>query len=383
MDVLSLLLHDERFSGWTTKDKLTRYHFSTQFLKFIKEFGWNPSLYTFHQSLKRKEVYECSFGQVKIFPVAFRFPPFLNFGNDHNPKMIFREMLRENLDIVHFHQYYLFSFPYTVRFVKRKLNLPLTTQLHGYYTNPLKGAIYFPCLTSLKKVDRIFYSYSPEKRVYERLGVSEKAVKIPTPGLNPSIFKPAKRDRELDLLYVGRIPLPTSKIGEKKPHLLLFILRELIKRKKDVKLRVVGDGPGLPYMRRLSSKLGLEEKVVFEGYIPHSKLPEHYQSSALTLVPLELCDIDGWFDGSIQESLACGTPVAAFKNNPRIPLKGKFGFLLSKKPEKAADELFFLLERREMLHEVTEQGTKVVRNHCSFSSLSKKLRTLWEEVARK
>jgi len=383
MNVLTLLLHDERFSGWTIRDKLTRFHFSTQYLKFIKKFGWGPCLYTFHQSLKRKEVYELSFGRVKIFPVAFRFPPCLSFGNDHNPKMIFEEMTRDDVDLVHFHQYYLFSFPYTARFVKRKLNLPLTAQLHGYYTNPLKKAVYFPCLAFLKRVDRILYSYSPEETLYESLGVSERAVQVPMPGVDPSVFKPAKKDRGNDLLYVGRIPFPTAKKGEKKPHVLLFILKHLIKKRKDVRLRIVGDGPGLAYLKTLSLKLKLERNVVFEGYVPHSKLPEYYQSSALTLVPIEFHDIDGWFDGAVQESLACGTPVAAFKDRPEIPLKGKFGFLLSKNPEKAADELSNLLEESETLSEVTEGGSKLVRNHCSFSSLSEKLRAVWEEVTKK
>jgi glycosyltransferase involved in cell wall biosynthesis len=383
MKALTLLLHDERFSGWTVIDKLTRYHFSIKYLEILRELGFAPQLYTFHQVLKRKESYRLQFGEVKIFPVKFRFPPLQNFGNDHNPSDIFKEMLHDNPDLVHFHNYYLFSFPYTAHFVKRKMKKLLTTQLHGYYTDPFRKTLYFSCLASLKKADCIFYSYSPEKIVYNYLGVSSKAVKVPMPGVDPSIFKPMKRKSETDLLYVGRIPIPTAKKGEKKPHVLIFIMRELIKRGKNLKLKIVGDGPGLNFLKSLTINLKLEKNVAFEGYVPHAKLPAFYQNSALTLVPMELYDVDGWFDGSIQESLACGTPVVAFKDNKKTSAKGTFGFLLSTSPEKAAEELMQIFEDHGILDEAANEGCKFVRNHCSLASLSRKMRTALEVIFKK
>lgn len=383
MKALTLLLHDERFSGWTVIDKLTRYHFSIKYLEILNELGFDPQLYTFHQAVKHKESHILQFGEVKIFPVRFRFPPLQNFGNDHNPTDIFREMISDDPDWVHFHNYYLFSFPYTAHFVKQKLRKLLTVQLHGYYTNTFRKTFYFSCLASLKKADCIFYSYSPEKIVYNHLGVSHKAIKVAVPGVDPSVFKPAIRKSETDLLYVGRIPHPTAKKGEKKPHLLVFILKELIKKKKDVKLKIVGDGPGLNFLKSLVLNLKLENNVVFEGYIPHEQLPISYQNSALTFVPMELYDVDGWFDGAIQESLACGTPVVAFKDNKRTPTKGTFGFLLSTSPEKAAEELLQLFEDYGMLVEKANEGSKFVRNHCSLASLSRKLRAAWEVMIKR
>lgn len=384
MRALTLLLHDERFSGWTVTDKLTRHHFSIKYLEILKECGFVPQLYTFHQALLGKEVYNLRFGEVKIFPVEFRFPPMQNFGNDHNLKSIFREMIHDRPDLVHFHNYYLFSFPYTAYFVKQKLKTPLTTQLHSCFTSTFRKVIFFfPCLASLRWADCILYSYSPEKIIYKRLGVFNRAVKVPMPGVDPAIFKPTKIKPKNDLLYVGRVPIPTAKKGEKKPHILIFIFKELIKKKKYIKLRIVGDGPGLNFLKSLVLKLKLEKNVVFEGYVPHEKLPAFYQNSALTLVPMELYDVDGWFDGSIQESLACGTPVAAFKDNQDTCFKGTFGFLISKTPKRGAQELLQLLEDDGTPNELAWEGSKFVRNHCSLSSLSKKLRDAWEGVLRK
>ena len=273
MRIVTLLLHDERFSGWSLEEKLERLHFSKQYLKFCKSFGWEPYLYCFHQSLREKEVYEIDdLGVIKIFPVKFRFPPFIRFGNDHNPKALLRELLHDCPDLVHFHQYYLFSFPYVAKFIKKRLKCPLTTQLHGYHHRFTRRLFYTPSLLALKMVDGIFYSYKREEEIYRNFNLLEKIVRVPMPSINPHLFKPSQKDEEMNLLYVGRVPASVSTYGEKSPILLLSLLLRLL-HYKDVKLTIVGDGAGLSYCKHLASKLGIENNVDFKGYLPHSELP--------------------------------------------------------------------------------------------------------------
>lgn len=383
MRVLMLLLHDERFSGWTVKDKLARHHFSLQYLRFCMQNNCEPVLYTFHQRVESQEIYQLDgLGEVKIFPVNFRFPPFLRFGNDHNPELTVREMLIDQPDLVHFHNYYLFSFPYTAVFVKEKLRRPLIAQAHGYNNSFLRKWLYLPCLFELKSADRILYSYKPEEVLYEKLKVVEKAVKIPVPGYDPQVFRRRRRCESDRLLYVGRIPEPKAAYGEKSPFFLLFLLRSILRRSKDVTLDVVGDGPGLHYCRRLTHKLGLMNNVAFHGYVPHDELPKYYQASTLAFSPIQVYDIDGWFDGAIQESLACGTPIAAFKASLKTPLHGTYGFLLSNDVDKAAAEVLTLLNEREDMYQVAEEGARFVYENCTYDKLAAELPKIWEEVAR-
>jgi len=382
MRVLTLLLHDERFSGWTIRDKLVRQHFSLQYLRFCKQRGWEPLLYTFHQQAKAKQIHWLDDGVVKIFPVKFRFPPFQLFGNDHNPESIMREACSDQPDLVHFHNYYLFSFPYTAVFVKEKLKRPLTVQLHGYNNSSLRKWLYLPCLLALKKADRILYSYRPEEFQYRKLGVMEKAVRVPIPGIDPEIFRRQRHSDSNRLLYVGRIPRPKMAHGEKSPFLLLHLLRRLLHRLQDVTLDVVGDGPGLDYCCRLAHNLGVEDHVAFHGYVPYCRLPKYYQASALTFSPIRVYDVDGWFDGAMQESLACGTPVAAFKARSKTPLRGTYGFLLSNDMEKAAVEVSTLLKAPEDMDEVAEAGSRFVRENCAHARLAMELQETWEGLTR-
>jgi hypothetical protein len=91
-------------------------------------------------------------------------------------------------------------------------------------------------------------------------------------------------------------------------------------------------------------------------------------------------DVDGWFDGAIQESLACGTPVAAFKASPKTPMHGTYGFLLPNDTEKAAADLHGLLRAHARIDEIAVEGSRFVRENCShgrvMSGLNKVLRSV-------
>jgi glycosyltransferase involved in cell wall biosynthesis len=292
-----------------------------------------------------------------------------------------REMLRDEPDLVHFHNYYLFSYPYTATFVKKKLKKTLVAQLHGYYNSPKRRGFYLPCLLALREADCIIYSYKPEERIYAKLGLTQKATKIPVPGVDTGLFKPHRHADPTRLLYVGRLPRRGA-YGEKSPFLLLFLLRSLVRHGMDVVLDVVGDGPGLQNCRQLADKLQLSNQVAFHGYVPHNDLPKYYQSSALTFSPISVYDVDGWFDGAIQESLACGTPVATFRDQEMTPFRGTYGYLLSNNTEKAAIEVSTLLKNPEDMEQVAQEGSKFVHQNCGCTKVAHELQKTWEGALR-
>ena len=119
----------------------------------------------------------------------------------------------------------------------------------------------------------------------------------------------------------------------------------------------------------------------FDGYVPHAELPRYYQTSLMTLVPLGVYDVDGWFDGVIQESLACGTPVVAFKAYGKGG-KGTFGYLLTKDPNRAADELLTLLDALEEVEELAEKGSRFIHAHCTEGRIARELRDVWEGLVK-
>ena len=65
-------------------------------------------------------------------------------------------------------------------------------------------------------------------------------------------------------------------------------------------------GAGDPHIERIRD-LGISDSVTVEGFVPRSKLPAHYQSADLFVLP----SIDEMGPNTQIEALACGTPVVA------------------------------------------------------------------------
>jgi glycosyltransferase involved in cell wall biosynthesis len=83
---------------------------------------------------------------------------------------------------------------------------------------------------------------------------------------------------------------------------------------------VIGDGPYKRNLKLLSQKLGIFNSVVFEGYVPYEKVPEHLVGSDCFICPLPY-RIEWSVSSPIKlfEYLACTkpiilTPIPAHKN---------------------------------------------------------------------
>jgi glycosyltransferase involved in cell wall biosynthesis len=116
--------------------------------------------------------------------------------------------------------------------------------------------------------------------------------------------------------------------------------------------------------------------------VRHEDLPKYYEAAGLTVAPIQVHDVDGWFDGMVQESLACGTPVAALRTSEKTRLRGTYGFLLSRNAEKAAAEVAGLFEDRGELEQVAAEGSRFVHERCSDARVAQTLQDVWEEMVR-
>ncbi|MFI5412662.1 MAG: glycosyltransferase [Candidatus Micrarchaeales archaeon] len=86
-----------------------------------------------------------------------------------------------------------------------------------------------------------------------------------------------KNRNESLVLYVGRIS------REKKIETLLKAAKNL--HNEDIRFTFVGTGPALNYYSKMSSRLGLNDKVSFEGFVDDKILPNYYASADLFCIP--------------------------------------------------------------------------------------------------
>lgn len=135
-------------------------------------------------------------------------------------------------------------------------------------------------------------------RIADRYGYEVDAV-IPT-GVDTARFHPdAIPAFECDVpsvLFVGRL------VESKGIFDLLAAIDQLEER---VHLRIVGARADETPIRRRIAELGLTDRVVLEGEVPHSDLPGYYAAADVFCLPTH---VDSFATVNL-EAMACGTPV--------------------------------------------------------------------------
>lgn len=160
---------------------------------------------------------------------------------------------------------------------------------------------------------------------------------IPT-GVDVTRFRPdldgswVRRRHNLDgndvVLHVGRIAY------EKDLNVLVSAFARLKSWRPSAKLMLVGSGPYEKGLRTLVHKKGIEDDVIFAGFVPDEELPSYYAA----------CDafaITSRFETQglvVLEAMACGKPVAGvnFRAIPEFVSDGRNGFLFPPKDAQSA-----------------------------------------------
>ena len=87
---------------------------------------------------------------------------------------------------------------------------------------------------------------------------------------------------------------------------LIESFAKIAARLPDVDLHIGGRGELVRDLRARASRLGLDQRIVFCGFIPEDDLPDHYAASDLSILPSQ--KLEG-FGLAAVEALACGIPV--------------------------------------------------------------------------
>ena len=103
-----------------------------------------------------------------------------------------------------------------------------------------------------------------------------------------------------ELLFAGRLTDP-----DKGVRLFVDVLAEL---PPNVRARVAGDGPALPWLRRRLQQLGLADRVELEGWVAPERMSELMELAALVVLPSCWPEPSGIVG---LEAMAHGRPVVA------------------------------------------------------------------------
>ncbi|MEN3007939.1 glycosyltransferase family 4 protein [Pseudothermotoga sp.] len=173
------------------------------------------------------------------------------------------------------------------------------------------------------------------------------------------------------LLYVGRLA------KEKNVAFLLHVLKNLLDRKNDVHLILVGDGPERTQLEEEAKQLEVEDRVTFTGAIARETLVNYYrQADVFTFA--STTETQGLV---VLESLASGTPVVAVaKMGVANVLKdGEGAFLLKEvNLQEFTDKIELLLSDPKLSDEMKLKGKAYVKKHWSIQKTVEELEKVYQ-----
>ncbi len=231
------------------------------------------------------------FGRKDPKPHVFRFPskPFLfQMMTERRfsfPSLrVFREAARLNLDLVHS------QVPANIGvFAILVSRFRRTAHLHTYHTLFMEYTHYMPLprvlsrylvgLISRRFCGRCQRVISPSRRIREELveyGVNAPIDVIPT-GIDlrdlDSVPEPEVVRRRRGIPEHKHVLSMVGRIGrEKNISFLLRVMQVLKQRRSDFCFLVVGDGPDRKALQREVARLGLEDVVLFTGYVTREEV---------------------------------------------------------------------------------------------------------------
>lgn len=256
-----------------------------------------------------------------------------------------------NLDVIHTHTE--FGIGTFARVVGKQFDIPVVHTYHtmyedyvhyitkGYFNRSSKKIVEY--LTKFYCDKTIEELIVPTKKTYDLFKEKYKYDRnihiIPT-GIEIDRFYKEKINKEdveqlkkaLNLkvndtvvLFVGRIA------SEKSIDFLINNHKEIVKKNKNCKLLIVGDGPDLEKYKKLAIKNKIENNVIFTGKVPWEEVPYYYNLADI-FVTASHTETQGL---TVIEAMASSLPVVALDDESfrNVVIEDLTGYLFKNKKE--------------------------------------------------
>ncbi len=213
--------------------------------------------------------------------------------------------------------------------------------------------------------------------VWREKGYTGPLAVIPQFGVDPALFAPRSAEREPTggflIGYVGRL------VPEKGVDLLLEAVAEL---DGIWRLAVVGAGPLRDQLEMLVHRLGIGDRVSFEGVIPSLRMPAFYrQLDALVLPSRSQTNWVEQFGRVLIEAMACGVPVVGSDCGEIPNVVGGAGLIFPEGDARALHQhLKSLMHNVDLWKSLARRGRERVLNHFTQAQVAAHTAAVYREL---
>jgi glycosyltransferase involved in cell wall biosynthesis len=160
-----------------------------------------------------------------------------------------------------------------------------------------------------------------------------------------------------DLLFVGRL------IKDKNVDMLIRALALVKKELPDINCLIIGEGPEKERLITLREELGLEDNIVFKGFLEYEQVIAHMKASKVFIFP----STREGFGIVVMEAMAAGLPVITVEHpmNSATELikEGVNGYLSSPTAEELASRVISLFKNKDMIKRLSGLAKESTRNY--------------------
>ena len=296
------------------------------------------------------------------------------------------------LDVIHTHHPILLG--QTAARKATELGLPLVFTFHTQYWEYthyvpfpqeaiqefLKNAVHKWLKEYMQKCQHIIIpSQSMKDFLVREYGLEERYTVVPTgtnlePYLNAdgdALRKAKGWQHETILISVGRLA------PEKNWETLLHAFAKIYPEHPDLRLVLIGDGPGRENLQSFAVELGIAERVTFTGSIPFGEVP-NYLKAADVFSFASVTETQGLVT---IEAMAAGLPIVSVDGSGTrdIVEHGKQGFLVENDVDALAKGLHELLSDPHRMKRFSNSALKKARTF-DVNQLSRQLINVYEQA---
>ena len=306
--------------------------------------------------------------------------------------LVFKLALKERYDIVHAH----FVYPAGAWALAAKiLNIPIVITSHGWdiqlnrdigYGARQSKIIAFLTRIILRLIDaHVVVSKSMIRSAIES-GSSTSKVRVIYNGINLNKFPKSENDvcqhrRFLKepgfrILYLSRLH------PKKRPEDLVKAFPRVLKKVPNAMLIIAGKGGEEAKLKKIASKLGVENKIVFTGFVPEHEKWYLLRECDVFVLP----SIVEAFGIAVIEAMACGKPVIATNVGPfpEIIRHEATGILVPTcSPKHLAEAIIHLALNPEKRKRMGAMARKVVEEKFNMKRIASQYLELYQELINK
>ena len=245
--------------------------------------------------------------------------------------------------------------------------------------NPLMKRL---LVNSFKKADAI--SVLSEITRVEIKKLTNKFVHLIPFGVDINKFYPQQLKSE-NLITIGTIRTRSEKYGVEY---LIRAFAIVCKKHQNIQLEIVGDGELRSFLENLTVELGVENKVVFHGYINQNSSFEQYITILQNFDVFAILSIldSETFGVAAVEASACGIPIVATSVGglPEVIDSEKTGIIVPPKNVQAtAIALDRLISDKNLRIEMGKNGRRKVEKNYNWSVNIEQMINLYSQTIEK